>query len=310
MAKKFNIIKRWYKMLMGKSVFHMHQCEGKHYEKEIIKGYYSDLRHKVECAALIDESGVPFNQTNRGDFIHFAITIFQYGLGAYDLYLETGEEEYKSKFFNSVKWAMDNQMENGAWDAFSWVTPDAPFSSMAQSEGASLLCRAHEELHNREFLSSAVKAVRFMLKPVGNGGTAYYKKGMITLEEASDELTILNGMMFSIWGLYDVCLLYDNQYLKDCLNKTVTTLIFLLDKYDRKYWSNYDLEGNIASPFYHDLHIEQLKVMYALFGNKKFKTTIEKWTKYQKSITKSKYAFIIKAIQKLKKIDDEIALVK
>ena len=310
MAGKWNVIKRWSKMLMGKSVFHMRQCEGKYYKKDMIQGYYSDLRHKVAGAMLIDEKGVPYNETNRGNTVYFAITIFQYGLGAYDLYLETKEEQYKQKFFDAVEWAVKNQLEDGAWNAFGWSTPEAPFSSMAQSEGASLLCRAYVETQKKDYLSAAIMAVKFMLRPVEDGGTAYYKGNTITLEEASDELTILNGMMFSIWGLYDVCLLTSEPGLKEKLMRTVRTLTVLLKRYDRGYWSNYDLEKTIASPFYHDLHIEQLKVMYKLFGNIEFKETYERWIKYQNSVIKSKVAFVVKAVQKLRKIEDEIALVK
>ena len=307
---KFNIVKRWVKMVTGNSVFHMRQCEGKYYEKGSVKGYYSDLRHKVAGAALIDKNGVPYNETNRGEHIYFAITIFQYGLGSYDLYIETGDKSYEEKLFATVKWAIENQQENGSWNAFGWSTPEAPYSSMAQSEGASLLCRAYKESGDETYLQAAEKAVRFMLKPVEQGGTAYYKNGRITLEEASDELTILNGMMFSIWGLYDVCILLDSEELENSLDITVNTLADILEKYDRGYWSNYDLDGNIASPFYHDLHLEQLKVMVNLFGNKQFDERLKKWEKYQTSWFKSKRAFVVKAMQKLRKIDNEIALVK
>ena len=310
MAGKWNVIKRWCKMIMGKSVFHMRQCEGKYYKKGTVQGYYSDLRHKVAGTALIDKNGVPYNETNRGEKVYFAITIFQYGLGAYDLYLETRDGQYRQKFLNTVEWAVKNQLENGAWNAFGWTTPNAPFSSMAQSEGASLLCRAYIETENKDYLDVAIMAVKFMLKPVEEGGTAYYKGNAITLEEASDELTILNGMMFSIWGLYDVWLLTRDSELKETLRGTVRTLASLLKRYDRGYWSNYDLEKTIASPFYHDLHIEQLKVMYKLFGNEEFKEVYERWIKYQKSFVKSKIAFVVKAVQKLRKIEDEVALVK
>ena len=310
MAGKWNIIKRWIKMAAGKSVFHMKQREGKYYKKGKIAGYYSDLRHKVEGAAQVDADGVPYNQTSRGDNIYFAINIFQYGLGSYDLYLESEDKKYKDKFSAVIRWAVDNQKEDGSWDAFGWSTPDMPFSSMAQSEGASLLCRAYKETQEKQYLDRAVKAIEFMLKPVEDGGTAYYRGNQITLEESLDELTILNGMMFSIWGLYDVCLCTEDQDLYKKLSTIVDTLSAILSKFDRGYWSNYDLENNIASPFYHDLHIEQLKVMYQLFGKDEFKETYEKWAKYQNSWIKSKTAFVVKAFQKLRRIDNEVALVK
>lgn len=307
---KINIIKRWCKMITGNSVFHMRQCEGKYYSKNDVKGYYSDLRHKVAGTKLIDDMGIPYNETNRGEYIYFAITIFQYGLGSYDMFLETKEILYLKKFFSIVNWALEKQQVNGSWNAFGWSTPESPYSSMAQSEGASLLCRAYKETGDEKYLLGAERAVNFMLTPVEQGGTAYYKDGQITLEEASDKLTILNGMMFSIWGLYDVCLLLDNSELKNRLDVIVNSLANILENYDRGYWSNYDLDGNIASPFYHDLHLEQLKVMVNLFGNIQFEEKLGKWEKYQSSWFKSKRAFVVKAMRKLRKINNEIAIVK
>ena len=122
----------------------MRQCEGMFYKKGEIAGYYSDLRHKV-TGTLVDKNGVPYNVTSNGDNVYFPITIFQYGLGAYDMYLETGDNKYIEKFMNVVRWSLENQNADGSWRAFHWLIPDKPFSSMAQSEGVSLLCRAYTQ---------------------------------------------------------------------------------------------------------------------------------------------------------------------
>ena len=243
--------------------------------------------------------------------IYFPIAIFQYGLGAYDLYLETGDETYLTKFGNCVMWALDNQFSDGSWDAFGWFNPAGKYSSMAQAEGASLLCRAYMKWADFKYLSAAKNAIDFMLIPIEKGGTTDYRQdGIITFEENKTQKTILNGMIFSIWGLFDLTLIINDVIYITRLSESVDSLCIILSEYDRKFWSNYDLDGNIASAFYHDLHIEQLKVLYKLFNKKEFERFINTWTGYARSFTKPKRAFIIKAMQKIKKIDQEIAIIK
>lgn len=306
---KWQLIKRWLKMLVGRSNLHTKQIKGRYYKKHKIRGYYSDLRHKVLNANFIDELGIPYNKISNGEIIYFPIGIFQYGLGAYDLYLETRDEIYKKKFFTIVEWALKNQLSCGEWKTFEWVNIDAPYSSMAQAEGASLLCRAYVETRNILYMEKAKKAINFMLKSTLEGGTSRYNGEDITFEEVSTISTVLNGMIFSIWGLYDLYILTENKEIASYLDKSIKTLERILYKYDRGYWSNYDLEGNIASPFYHNLHIEQLKVMYDLFGNFIFKDTYLRWESYQHSICKSKLAFIVKVLEKLKNINKEKVLI-
>jgi len=299
-------------MLMGKSLFHKAQSEGSFYEKGKLRGYYSDLRHKVTGGILVDEKhNIPVNITDKGARIFFPIAIFQYGLGAYDLYLETSDNIYMEKFGNSVKWALDNQNENGSWDTFDWLLPDAKYSSMAQAEGTSLLCRAYSEWQDIIYLNAARRAIDFMLIPVEKGGTTCYgDSGVMTFEERVGRRTILNGMVFSIWGLYDLTLLVDDSYYKDMLDQSVEHLCRILPDYDRRFWSDYDLGGNIASKFYHMLHIEQLRVLYNLFDKNAFLKYIDIWSKYSRSFFCPKQAFIIKAIQKMRVINTESAIVK
>lgn len=311
MKKYINVFIRWVKMLLGKSVFHRTQKYGLFWKKDSVAGYYSDLRHKVTDNNMTDLNGVPVNITSEGKEIYFPTTVFQYGLGAYDLYLQTKEEHYMDKFFVAVKWCIDNQMENGGWNVFEWCTKDVIFSSMVQGEGASLLCRAFVQTKDPMYLEYAKQAIDLMLTPVEKNGTACYKEGKIeSLEEVPDYKTIMNGMIFSIWGLYDYCLCTNDEYCKEKMMQAVSALEKLLPKYDRRYWSNYDLDGHIASPFYHSLHIEQLHVMADMFDNKKFREYEKKFKKYQNSGIKRKIAFFAKAVQKLRKIRTDIVIVK
>ncbi len=312
MKKYIKVFKRWFDMLFGKSVFHKTQRKGLYWSKESLKGYYSDLRHKLTDNNALDSSGVPINKTGDGKIIYFPIVIFQYGLGSYDLLLETGDSVYKDKFMNVVNWAVENQHEDGLWDAFGWCDKEHPFSSMAQAEGASLLCRAFSETKDDKYLGYAKKAIDSMLRPVEDGGTAYYDNygNVVSLEETGKMKTVMNGMIFSIWGIYDYLLCVSDSNLEKKLSQAVKSLSDMLPEFDRGYWSNYDLEKHIASPFYHALHIEQLEVMAELFPNEEFEKYKQVFAEYNNSWLKSKKAFIVKAIQKMRKIKSDAVIVE
>ena len=66
-----------------------------------------------------------------------------------------------------------------------------------------------------------------------------------------------------------------------------------------KYWSRYEDGKRICSPFYHKLHIAQLRVMYDLFGDEIYREYADKWEAYQNSFWKPKRAFLKKAFQKV-----------
>ena len=312
MKKYIKVFKRWFGMLFRKSVFHQMQRKGFFWSKENVKGYYSDLRHKVMGNIALDSSGIPINTTSEGKNFCFPIAAFQYGLGAYDLLLETGESIYKDKFMNIVNWATENQQENGAWDAFGWCAEKHPFSSMAQAEGASLLCRAFVETKDENYLKFAKKALEFMVLPVERGGTAYYDSDgiLVSLEESGKMRTVMNGMIFSIWGIYDYLLCTSDNNFEEKLSQAVKSLSNMLPQFDREYWSNYDLDGRIASPFYHSLHIEQLKVMEELFPDYNFRKYRQVFENYNDSWLKRKKAFIIKAMQKIKSIKNDAVIVE
>lgn len=292
----------------------MEQNAGLYYSKQHIAGYYNDLRGKVTEKTILDAQGVPINMEATGRWIYFPISIFQYGLGVYDLFLETKDVRYKQKLLNILNWALENQQEDGAWDTFGYFQNPtlSPVSAMAQGEGASALLRGYVVTNDEKYLRAAKKAIDFMLIPVENGGTTVYKNESIIFEEYIGEgkSTVLNGWIFAVFGLFDYCLLTkDKQYL-EVLNKTITTMVQSLHCYDRGYWSNYNTKGSITSPFYHNLHIEQLKVMFDLFGKDQFKFYHDKWLENKKSRVKSSIAFLIKVIQKLLNSELKGALVK
>ncbi len=291
-------IKKWYKMLTGKSISHVNQGAGTCYSRDCVAGYYNDLTEKItkDDPSIL----VPKYYVDSGEEIFFSIGIFQYGLGAYDLYLQTGQQQYLDKLIACADWAVANQEPNGAWDTFSYQNPEHPYSSMAQGEGISLLLRALIATKDEKYFKAATLAKEYMLIPLEDGGTTGYDGEDVVLYEDTEDPVILNGWIFSLWGIYDYWKYTKDAATGDILDRTVRTLVRQLDDFDIKYWSKYDAGNRICSPFYHELHIAQLRVMHDLFGNREFLDTANKWETYQNSFWKSKKAFLCKAIQKIK----------
>ena len=290
-------IKKWYKMLVGKSISHVNQGVGTCYSKTEVAGYYNDLTEKVTR----DDPDilVPKYHVDTGEEIYFSIGIFQYGLAAYDLYLKSGEDTYKKKLLACADWAIENQQDDGGWVTFAYENPEHPYSSMAQGEGISMLIRAHIVTGDERYMSAVRKAKEFMLKPISDGGATDYKDDDVYLYECTHDPLILNGWIFSLWGLYDYSKYIEDDRVKGVLNSTLKSLKKKVPKFDIKYWSKYEDGKRICSPFYHKLHIAQLRAMYDLFGDEIYKEYADKWEKYQNRWLNRKRAFIKKAWQKV-----------
>ena len=290
-------IKKWYKMLTGQSISHVSQGVGTCYSKEKVAGYYNDLTEKItkDDPAIL----VPKYHVDTGAEIYFSIGIFQYGLAAYDLYLKTNEQTYLDKLLACADWAVEHQQGDGGWVTFAHECPAEPYSSMAQGEGISMLIRAHLVTKEDKYLDAAAKAKDFMLKPLAAGGTTDYQGSDVYLYEYTFRPLVLNGWIFSLWGLYDYHKYTADEQSGAVLAATLETLKKKLPEFDIGYWSMYEDGKRICSPFYHSLHIAQLAVMHDLFGDDIYRAYAEKWAGYQCGFWNPKRAFIKKAWQKV-----------
>jgi len=299
MALTMYNLKKWSRMIFGKSILHVNQGVGKVYSKETIKGYYNDLTEKVLRES--PDVKIPVVELDTNKWEYFPIAIFQFGLGAYDLYLIHKEKKYLDIFKADVEWAIENQREDGSWDSFSFRYPEAPFSAMAQGEGISLLLRAYVFYGENLYFQRAKKAMEFMLKSIEEGGTTIYDGKNVYLQEVVSIETVLNGWIFALFGLIDYLKADSgNKVVRNVYEKTVQTLLRDISRYDCGFWSLYQANGTMCSSFYHKLHIAQLKVLYELTGEQKFRQYADIWSGYEKNRYYKIKAFMIKAIQKIK----------
>lgn len=295
--------RKWYRMLTGKSVMHVHQDMGKAFSKDQLRGYFNNLTEKVTSQPeLLSTEGLPAYVTPSGKSVTFPVDIFQYGLGAYDLYLLTGKECYKRKFDQCVRWALEHQEPSGAWSTFFFKHPEHPYGAMAQGEAASLLLRAYHETNGDTYLSAAKKAVDFMLRPRTEGGcTNYTESGGVVLCEYTHLPVVMNGWVFAWFGLHDyVISTQDKGHYKQLLERSEEALTSTLSIFTCGYWSMYDTNGKIASPFYHRLHIAQMQAMYMVTNKAIYDKYARKWKHNLNNPFYKTIAFIRKAWQKIR----------
>ncbi len=301
---------KWWRMIAGTSILHAPQGPGAFFVENDIQGYYNDLRHKVGSAKHLDPHGTPLNVLASGRKIYFATNVAQYGLGAFDLFLDTGSNEHLKKALSSADWLIDNQDDRGGWDVWKALGIDSPikYSAMTQGEGASLLFRTARETSDDRYFAGAERALELMLQPHNQGGPAHEEAGRLYLEELTTDPpgTILNGWIFAIFGLHDGVLATERKDFKLALERTLEALAAELSDYDNGYWSLYDRLGHLASPFYHDLHISLLESCDRLFLLEPFGATLKRWQEYRETPRYRRKAFLAKGWQKLREPNNTV----
>ncbi|MGC1477559.1 MAG: D-glucuronyl C5-epimerase family protein, partial [Terriglobales bacterium] len=152
----------------------------------------------------------------------------------------------------------------------------------------------------------AEKAFVALTKPVAEGGVLLEdEENNLWIEEylVDPPTHILNGFMWALWAVLDYWLANADAPAKDIFDRGVETLIHNLDRFDTGYWSLYEQSGTdlkmLASPFYHQLHIVQLRVMSKLTGDAGFAAIAERWEGYAQRRSNRTRALIEKSAFKL-----------
>ncbi len=299
-----NLISRSFRILLGRSYYHVPQTVGKHISPNLISGYYNDLRMKADWKGKSDGDGVPTVTLSNGHTVYFPIHVAQMALGTYDLWLEKSDAEQQRTFLRLAGWLNQNINENGGWkNPWEFLRPTSlsNYSAMAQGEAISVLIRAYRITKDKSFMESSEKAYQFLISPVGEGGCTYYIDKQIYLEEYPEypRSTVLNGYIFALFGVYDFMLVTGGEDVKRFFFDCSTTLEKNLHLYDTGFWTYYDQLGTISSPFYHSLHISLLDALYLITGRESFNSVSRKWSLYQKNPLYKLRAIAAKVIQKL-----------
>jgi hypothetical protein len=266
-----------------------------------VRGYYIDLRIKPETPVW-PPRGLGSPETR----LHVAA--IQWGLGCFERYLAGDGQQWLDCARACADDLVTLQQPDGAWQhhqSFSHTFPLRPpwVSAMAQGEGASLLVRAHQETGEDRYADAARRALLPLERDGAHGGAHALIDGdrWFPEEYPTDPPSfVLNGAIFAMWGLYDVGVGLDDAPVRAAFEAAVDMLADNLHRWDLGFWSRYDLfphpVPNIASSFYHDLHINQLRAMHLLSPRPRFAEVADRWARRTDEPLARRRAFAQKAL--------------
>jgi len=259
--------------------------------------YYMSFREKAGYAAAHDAAGIPMLDYRGSIGLQYnPIAIAQWGLANFNRFCEISDTARLQKAWQAADWLVAKLEQNGrglwVWNHhFDWEYRNrlkAPwYSGLAQGQGISLLLRAYAQSGEAKYLQAAEWAFVALTKPIAEGGVLFEdeERNLWIEEYVVDPPThILNGFMWALWGVFDFWRARGDAGAKQIFDRGVSTLLRNLPRYDTGYWSLYEQSGTrlkmLASPYYHRLHIVQLRVMKNLSGEPGFAEYADRWESY------------------------------
>ena len=278
--------------------------------------YYMMFYEKADYDGLLDINGIPMlNYHGEIGQQYNPIAIAQWGLGNFNKWILQKDLDSKNKFIKCADWLVENVVKND-FGIFVWMhnfdfeyrdTLKKPwYSGLAQGQAISVLVRAHKLTKDDKYKRVAKLAIKSFETSIYEGGVVYVDKSSFKwIEEYIVEppTHILNGFIWSVWGVYDFAIYFKEKKYFDLFKEFKKTLSEKLNTFDTGYWSKYEHSGTfismIASSFYHKLHIVQLKILYNLTKDEVFNFYSNKWLKYQGNYLFRKIALIQKVFFKV-----------
>ena len=288
-------------------------------EKRIAAGKDQKLISKF------DEDGIPINRTyidvEDKAYVYFPISIGQMGLSVYHSYLLSKSDRDKKRFLNFAEWFYKSVSIDEALGA-RWLTdvslpqyhnPGPWQSAFAQSRAISILLRGFQLTEEIRYAKYAELALKSFTKPVNQGGVTSWTDFGPFYEEYTAEVPtlVLNGMIFSLFGLMDFIRVFPENILALRLfNEGIQTLENILPEFDLGYWSRYNLcQADWYPPVdpstigYQRLHIAQLKMLHRLTKKESFQHFADKFTS-QDTISNALRMYTLKyrSLKKLRRL--------
>ncbi len=260
--------------------------------------YYLVYRQKADYKGPFDNHGIPLlNYRGEIGLQYNPIAIAQYGLAQFNRMNQ--EKNSASRFLAVADWLTQHLEQNPfglyVWfHRFEWpyrqiLYPPWP-SALAQGQGISVLVRAFLLSNKVIYRETAQQAVRALELPISHGGLFAQDSKEVWLEEyvVDPPSHILNGAIAAGWGLFDYWLMTKDPEPKRIFDEVVATWLKYLKQYDTGFWSLYELpipgsQAMMASPYYHHLHIAQLKILNRMTGHPLFEQYANQWEQYRQN---------------------------
>jgi hypothetical protein len=164
---------------------------------------------------------------------------------------------------------------------------------MAQGFALSGLCRAYQETSDDKYMETARRALKALEIPVSEGGlVAIDEAGNVFYEEWAllPAPHILNGHIFTLFGLYDYYRATGDGRAHELFEAGADAVRNCLPDYDTGFWSRYSLDTprlynhwTIAAPIYQQVHVDLLRFLYKITGDKIFARYANRWEAQQQT---------------------------
>lgn len=250
--------------------------------------YWFDLRHKATKLGPRPEDGAAVvAQLVADPATANPVDILQFGLGA----LQLDDPAWLGCIAEAAGWVEREQDDRGLL-AYRFPMPhtfplDPPWhSSMAQGQAGSFLARAALVLERPELLDRAERAVAPLLDPASPLLLSTPEGPVLEEYPTVPSSYVLNGWITSLFGLRDVARATQSPELAAAASAAfdagVDTVARRLPLYRLALgWTSYDLFPhplvNVASPAYHQVHIEHIRTLQALAPREEFAAALAEW---------------------------------
>ena len=285
--------------------------------------YFMRFQRKAAYHGPFDQDGVPLLDYQGDIGLQYnPIAISRYGLARFNRWTQTRAQEDEKAWLAAATWLERHLTPNHAgiqvWmHEFDWPYREvlrAPwYSGLAQGSGVSLLVRAADVTGDWRFAKTAHCAFNAFYHTINAGGViAKDTQNRVWIEEyiVMPPSHILNGFIWALWGVYDYMRFTGALEARALFDKCVATIESALPEYDTGRWSLYELPPSrnalrrtgpqmLASRYYHELHIVQLRVLYRLTGISTFEVFADRWQRYLDSRMNRTRALVEKAAFKL-----------
>lgn len=250
--------------------------------------YYLDFSQRAKSDIRLDDKGIPVYE-HKGQVSKHPVYAMLYALGRCEIYRNTKDSNAKQSLLLIADWLISTQDESGGWKS-SVTMPKfglnhSFYSALIQGLAISTLVRANLLNQHEKYIESALKALKLFQTDIKNGGVSRIVDGYLFFEEYPSQKRhhVLNGFIYSLWGLLDLVRYNDNEKSRELWESGLKTLTDFLPQYDTGSWSLYHIGDGMKNPAtitYHKIHIEQLKAMHAITGQKIFSDYAQKWQGY------------------------------
>jgi heparosan-N-sulfate-glucuronate 5-epimerase len=270
---------RHFNSAFSRGVGYEPMAPGLFFDDSTVRGYFIDFRGKTLSRAAESPSGL------------LPVSLAQLALGWWDRSLEgdPGAMEHFRYLCTLLEESAEIRSDEWRWPYDVGVRKykiDPPtYSAMAQAQIASAFVRAYLAAANPRHAEIALAAIRPLVNDGDSDLVSMTSAGPVLEESLSSPPShILNGWIFSLWGLWDVAVGIGDERAEKTYDASLNCLRQMLDKYDIGWWTRYSLYPHLlpdlAKPFYHRLHIDQVEVLYRLTGFDEFGRAARRWRGY------------------------------